>query len=799
MPPAAMSDAARLRRWHRGLEYARVIEHFAGSAPKCAEEKLLLGLSMAMGGDQDGFALLKEAAEREPATDAWRSDLALCHLLRGDAERAHALMRDVLASGRAGAVDYSRMAAVCLARGQDEQARDHYREAVHCEPGRDVWHANLAGVEMALMEYESAMRNYELALRANPGNRAASAGRLRLLEALGRQDELLAELESRLEKEPDDPRAKIQLARALDRANRPGEALARLRDALCPPDETERRLAELAGDWRPPPRAGAGGGRSEPGRAARGSADAAGRATENGGAPEPAAAAEPEQRRKFRAGQCAILGELATLWRSKSRWRHAYVNYRRLDELLENEQDISARLGQAACLIEMARHGEAEALLDSLDPGQAASVPARLQRSNLYCETGRYGEAEKLLRDLREERPANPSVLGQLGNTLMWLGKFDEAADMFSEAARYNPAALASVASAGRIPEDGATLERMCRLAEDRLMPASARTSMCFALAEAFHQRREYERAFGYLQRGNRLENDRLGYDPAAFTRQVDAIIGAFDEAWFASLKPVRHADRTPVFVVGMPRSGTTLTEQLLCSHPLVFGAGELSLIGELSQLMPRVLKTGLDYPECMREVTPHLREEAARFYLHGLESYDSEHRYVVDKMPHNFLHLGLIATIFPGAKLIHSRRDARDTGFSNYQRNFHASHGGMGYAFDLKNIALQINDYQRLMAHWRETLPIPLFEFHYEELVEDQRRLARELLEFVGLDWDDGVLDFHRHERAVRTASITQVRRPIYQSSRQKWKDYAPWLGELLEHLDDPAPERVAKTSRPD
>ena len=234
-----------------------------------------------------------------------------------------------------------------------------------------------------------------------------------------------------------------------------------------------------------------------------------------------------------------------------------------------------------------------------------------------------------------------------------------------------------------------------------------------------------------------------------------------------------------------MPRSGTTLVEQILAAHPQVFGAGELDLVPNLARLMPRVLETRKRYPECIQRLTPALREEAARYYLHGLDQHDQQHPVVVDKLPHNFVHLGLIATILPGAKIIHLRRDPRDIALSNYQQNFKARHGGMGFAFDLEHIARQLNQHQGIMDHWREILPLPMLELHYEELVTHQAEVSARMLEFLSLDWEDSVLNFDKVERAVRTASVSQVREPIYQSSSGKWRHYEAMLAPLLDTLN--------------
>ena len=266
---------------------------------------------------------------------------------------------------------------------------------------------------------------------------------------------------------------------------------------------------------------------------------------------------------------------------------------------------------------------------------------------------------------------------------------------------------------------------------------------------------------------------------------QVSALIEVFTRAFLAAQPLIRHSDRTPIFVVGMPRSGTTLTEQILCSHPAVFGAGELDLMPRLTRLMPQVIKNGQPYPQCLHAFTAHLREEAVRFYLKGLQHHDTEHAYVVDKMPHNFMQVGLIALIFPSATIIHIQRDPRDTALSNFQQNFKAKHGGLGYAFDLEKIADELNSYHRMMEHWRAVLPGRMLEIRYEDLVADQERVSRAMLAHIGLDWDEHLRDFHKTERAVRTASVAQVRERIYTTSARKWRRYEPYLQPLLARLE--------------
>jgi tetratricopeptide (TPR) repeat protein len=371
------------------------------------------------------------------------------------------------------------------------------------------------------------------------------------------------------------------------------------------------------------------------------------------------------------------------------------------------------------------------------------------------------------------------------------VGKLDEAAECFERAGEINPMALAQLVRTGKMPRNPQALEKMSSIADNRLMAKAARSSMCFALADLYDREQEFDKAARFMTTANELVNSELNYSADQFSRKIDNIIRVFSEDYFENLPAIRGSDRVPVFVVGMPRSGTTLTEQILSSHPQVFGAGELELLPVLTRLMPRVLKAGSPFPGCMRAMTGELREEAARYYLYGLQQHDEASHYVVDKMPHNFVNLGLIASVLPGARIVHVSRDPRDTALSNYLQNFKAREGGLGYAFQLGNLARQLNDYARIMSHWRQVLPAPVFELSYEELVEDQEGVTRKLLQFIGVDWHDDVRDFHKTERAIRTASVSQVRQPIYKTSRQKWRNYEEMLQPLISLLEQELPGR--------
>lgn len=714
---------------------------------------LLKGISLHLTGKQDdAFSFLIQAMGETLLSEAeqpfFRKDIAMACILIGQMDRAKELLEGLLNDGIEDAVTYGRLATVCLITGEYDDAERHFQEAVRREPGRAEWHNNLGGVLVRQQRLEEALENYDVALRLKPDFEKSKAAREKVLIALDRTDDVVQQLEGDLKTNPDKVSARLKLSRALVRANRPGEAIKSLLEARLPSEEIHKPAKDEDGT-------------DENAQVTEVDADDVG----------------------SWLGQVTLRGALASLFSERDMHMRAVAV---LNDLLKLEPDnpVPFIRQKVAALTEMSRHEQAEEVLDEAQQDYGDKTPLRLARANLYAETGRYEEAETLQRDLLETYPGDAQLMSQLGQTLLWTGKLDEAAKLFEQAAEMNPMAFAQMVNAKHIPEAPEALEKMCQVADNPFLEDAPRITMSFALAEVFDKKKDYDTAFKYLEQANRLSDKTLNYDVAAFSQKIDHHIELFTPEFFRQQEPIRPSARTPIFVVGMPRSGTTLTEQILCSHPKVFGAGELGLVSQLVRLIPTVLKTKTPYPQCLGDFTPHLREEGARYYLHGLDAYDTEHPFVVDKMPHNFVHLGLISLIFPTAKIIHIRRDPRDNALSNYQQNFKARHGGLGYSFDLEKIAHQINDYHRLMEHWKRVLPIPMFELVYEELVADQEGMTRALLNFIGVEWSDEVRDFHKTERAVRTASVAQVRQKIYQTSKQKWRRYEKHLAPLLDNL---------------
>jgi hypothetical protein len=237
------------------------------------------------------------------------------------------------------------------------------------------------------------------------------------------------------------------------------------------------------------------------------------------------------------------------------------------------------------------------------------------------------------------------------------------------------------------------------------------------------------------------------------------------------------------VFIVGMVRSGTSLVEQILSSHPDVHGAGELPDIIQITNGLQDFLGASAPYPECLSLLKQEHLDALAQHYLEHLKQISPDARRVVDKMPGNFMHLGLIEMLFPEARVIHCMRDPVDTCLSAYFQDFSRSHP---YAYDLSNLGAFYRAYLKVMAHWRKILRLPLFELQYEDLIANQEQVSRALIEFCGLEWDDRCLQFHETQRFVGTASYDQVNRPLYKQSVARWKRYERHLGPLLAALKE-------------
>ena len=441
-----------------------------------------------------------------------------------------------------------------------------------------------------------------------------------------------------------------------------------------------------------------------------------------------------------------------------------------------NAGQLLSDIGQMEAAIGMLRRAH------SLDPENRQAEYALIDAMQVGEQVD---EAERLAEKVYARDPEIVHSLVHLGNVRVVQGKTASAVELARKAYALDPkapGALSLLAEADSEADAESLLREIEELLDESEPGFLHRIGLNFAAARLCERLRRYEDAFAHYLAGNAARHEQLerldkAYDRAKFEESVDRSIAAFGPERLngAGGSP----SELPVFIVGMPRSGTSLTEQILASHPNVVGAGELSEIPSIT----RWLRAKHKYPQ---DLAPEHVKEAAKGYLTHVGRIGRGAARVTDKMPGNYMNLGLITLMFPKARIIHTRRNAMDNSLSCFAQNFRAD--GLGWSTDLEDLGHQTRHYQRMLDHWREVLPTGrMLEIDYEETVADLEGQARRIVEFMGLEWDDACLRFHETERAVVTASRSQVRKPIYKTSVGRWKRYGDGVAPLLKALGEP------------
>ncbi|MGH6913403.1 MAG: sulfotransferase, partial [Geminicoccales bacterium] len=361
------------------------------------------------------------------------------------------------------------------------------------------------------------------------------------------------------------------------------------------------------------------------------------------------------------------------------------------------------------------------------------------------------------------------------------MGEFDEAARLFRRALAAEPkltSAWYGLVMSKRIDPE-AERPALERLTGDDGLNDDQRRDLLFVLAHLDNDRKAYDAAFACFRAANDLRKKTSRFERARWSRLVSTLMASFPAEFFAARRGWGDDSELPVFVLGMPRSGTTLVEQIIASHPDAFGAGELYDIQHLANALGES-PGGLPFPQGAPQLGRADVAALADGYLASLRRRAPGARRVVDKMPGNFLYLGLIALLFPRAKVVHCRRDPLDCCISCYFQNFRT----LEFTSDLDDLGHYYREYERLMRHWQAALPLPILDVQYEQLIAAQAAESRRLVDFVGLPWDDRCLSFHETRREIRTASIWQARQPIYASSIGRWRPYEAHLGPLKRAL---------------
>jgi Flp pilus assembly protein TadD len=515
-------------------------------------------------------------------------------------------------------------------------------------------------------------------------------------------------------------------------------------------------------------------------------------------------------------GTALFHGNLGRIQLNRGEYADAAARFRRAFELSPDDAELPHLLGRALRL-----DGDAEAALPHLQHAcelRPDSVRVLLDFAEALAGTRQNARAAELFRRVLEREPENTDALRSLahslrtlnrsdeaiacldsalalqqtdpkiwcehGETLEEAGQFEGAAASFNRALQLRPGypvAVACLLALNKGQGDPELAAAGAQHLQEQRISKPVRVQLHFAMGRHYDAAGEYDLAFEHFRSANDIVAIGRRYRPGDTERRFAALMSVFTPELFRDLHALGHDSRRPLFIVGMPRSGTTLTEQVLSSHRDIAGAGELGYFMQMSYALE---KDAGDTAGTFRFVRD-LRDDALRpwtqGYLERLDQVSATAARVTDKMPLNFLNLGLMALAFPNARVIHCRRDPLDNCLSCYVENMHQD---QRYSTRLKSLGHFYVQYHRLMAHWRTVLPVPILDVGYEELVADFDGQARRLVAFCGLPWDENCNRFYATDRPVTTPSKWQVRQPIYRSSVARWRRYEKHLGPLREAL---------------
>jgi tetratricopeptide (TPR) repeat protein len=700
-------------------EAARLYQAILSADPHHADALHLLGVVAHQQRDQArAVELIGRAIAINPGVAAFHANLAEAFRTLGDLERAIGSCRTALRLDPNQSQAVNNLGLALLAQGKFAAAAEQFRAAVRLRPDHALFHNNLGTALRFLGETDSAVASFRQAVLRDPnlGESHANLGQL-LLEQQN-LTEAITHCREAVQLCTNLPQAHNNLGNVLREQGRLIEAKGCYAEAL-------RLNPDLAMTY-----------------------NNMGQAIQEEGKPQ-----------------------AALTW-----YRHA------LDLDAESPR-IHSNL--ASALQELEQYTEARAHFEKALLRDPNYPDAHHGLANVLHELGHYAEAVRHHREALRLKPIFPAAHCDLGTVLVELSDFDEGLACFRAALRQNPrhaGAHAQIATVLRaeLPEDN--LAAMRQLLADSQLQGGKQCALHYGLAQVCDGRGAYPEAAENLRLANALcqthwQKRDQNYDPSAHTRFVDRVIAVFTPDLFARMSGFGTESERPAFVVGLPRSGTTLVEQILASHSQVHGAGELRLCAQTFEALPRLLEVDAPPLECVGRLNNGAVVRAAQIHLDELIKLAPQALRIVDKMPDNYLYLGLLAILFPRARLIHCRRDLRDVAVSCWMTHFKT----IRWACTFEHIANRFHNYQRLMNHWAQVLPKPILQVDYEDVVDDLEGSARRLVTWCGLEWEQACLAFHKARRPVRTASVTQVRKPIYRQSLARWKHYEQELADLF------------------
>jgi tetratricopeptide (TPR) repeat protein len=402
----------------------------------------------------------------------------------------------------------------------------------------------------------------------------------------------------------------------------------------------------------------------------------------------------------------------------------------------------------------------------------------------LFRQIGRAETGLKYLDAALRIDPRHERALLSKGLTLVALGRMAEAAGHYNEmrgSGIETATILVQLAQVKKYSKGDPLFSQIERALEQPQLDDLQRSSLLMALGKIMDDSGDHKSAILKYAEGHQLADRK--FDTESYARKIDGLVKTFSPEYFSAHATMGKDDERPVFIVGMPRSGTTLTEQISAGHPMTRGAGELARINKLAERIGFYSGDGELFFKNLGVAKAGDFDHLATAYQGMMDFLAPAAKRVVDKMPHNFQHLGLIATLFPRARIVHCTRNPIDNCVSIYMSSLNEGHS---YNSDLKTLGLYYREYDRLMKHWKKVLPLPIFEMNYEETTRDLEGQARRLIDFIGLPWDSACLKFNENKSTVQTLSNWQVRQPIYTTSVERWRRYEKHLGPLIEALGD-------------
>jgi tetratricopeptide (TPR) repeat protein len=393
-----------------------------------------------------------------------------------------------------------------------------------------------------------------------------------------------------------------------------------------------------------------------------------------------------------------------------------------------------------------------------------------------------------------------PNHIGAMcgkGNAYRTFGDQDGAIAAYRSSIKTNPLyaeAYWSLANLKTFRFEDRELDDMLALVGDERIPTDGQVQLNNAIGLELDGRKEYDRAFEYIDRGNILRREHEFYDRIENEERTDLSIDVFTPQFFDDNTGHGDPDPAPIFIVGLPRSGSTLLEQILSSHSQVDGTHELADLGKTVRHNPDLTTPPARYPTSVANIDADGFRQLGSEYIERSCRHRGDRPFFTDKNPNNFVHVGLLHLILPNAKIINARRHPLDSCFGSYKQLFAS---GQPFTYDLVELGEYYLQYQRLMDHWHEVLPGRVLDVRYEEVVQDIEGQVRRILEYCGLDWEESCLKFHETSRSVKSASSEQVRQPIYDSAVNTWRHYEHHLGTLIETLE-PLLKDLPESDRP-